>query len=241
MRVLRAFAVALMTGIAAAALVIPVSDYLTQLYHVSNMEGQRGMLIVFGIAPLTFIGACIIGLVTAIVFRPVVAGFIKALGLSLAIVIALTGILSFILYVVAEKPPTIDGRQLGLEFELRVPPTFQITDADLSSNSVSVGLDSPDREPRICFIDSKSLRKSGNEMILAGTIPIAWHAAGRQLFTSIGNLRNGSQLIPVAVPAEPRKENEQWCAWIVATEYRDLTPVNESERMAARYRVRLLE
>jgi hypothetical protein len=53
MRVLRAFAIALITGIAAAALVIPVSDYLTQLYHVSNMEGQRGMLIMFGIAPLT--------------------------------------------------------------------------------------------------------------------------------------------------------------------------------------------
>ena len=37
------------------------------------------------------------------------------------------------------------------------------------------------------------------------------------------------------------KENEQWFAWIVATQYRDLTPVNESDRMAARYRVRLLE
>src|ERR1700758_3115754 len=116
MRVLRAFAIALNTGIAAAALVIPVSDYLTQLYHVSNMEGQRGMLIVFGIAPVTFIAGFIIGLVTAIVFRPVVAGFIKAQGLSLAIVIALTGIVSFILYVAAEKPPTIDGKQRRLEF-----------------------------------------------------------------------------------------------------------------------------
>ena len=121
MRVLRAFAIALITGIAAAALVIPVSDYLTQFYHVSNMEGQRGMLILFGIAPLTFIGGFIIGLVTAIVFRRAVAGFIKAQGLSLAIVIALTGIVSFILYVAAEKPPTIDGKQIGLEFELRVP------------------------------------------------------------------------------------------------------------------------
>jgi len=241
MRVFRAFAIGLITGIAAVTLVIPVSDYLTQLYHVSNMEGQRGMLIMFGIAPLTFIGGFIIGLVTAILFRRVVAGFIKAQALSLAVVIALTGIVSFILYVAAEKPPTIDGKQLGLEFELRVPVTIQITDADLSSHGVSVGLDSPDREVRICFIDSQSLRKNGNEMILAGTIPIVWQAAGRQLFTSIGNLRNGSQLIPVDVPAAPRKENEQWSAWIVATQYRDLTPVNESDRMAARYRVRLLE
>jgi hypothetical protein len=72
-RVLRALAIALITGIAAAALVIPVSDYLTQLYHVSNMEGQRGMLIALGIVPLTFIGGFIIGLVTAIVFRRVVS------------------------------------------------------------------------------------------------------------------------------------------------------------------------
>ena len=185
MRVLRVLAIALITGIAATALVIPVSDYLTQLYHVSNMEGQRGMLIVFGIAPLTFIGGFIIGLVTAIVFRRVVAGFIKTQGLSLGFVIALTGIVSFILYVFAEKPPTIDGKQLGLEFELRVPATIPITDADLSSNGVSVGLDSPSREVRICFIDSQSLRKNGNEMILAGTIPIVWHAAGRQLFARV--------------------------------------------------------
>src|SRR5215813_8251919 len=126
MRVLRALAIALITGIAAAALVIPVADYLTQLYHVSNMEGQRGMLIVFGIAPLTFIGGFVIGLVTAIVFRRLVAGFIRTQGLSLGFVIALTGVVSFILYVVAEKPPTIDGKQLGLEFELRVPATIQI-------------------------------------------------------------------------------------------------------------------
>src|SRR5713226_9475290 len=106
MRALRAFAIALITRIAAAALVIPVSDYLTQLYHVSNMEGQRGMLIVFGIAPLTFIGGFIIGLVMAIAFRRVVTGFIKAQGLSLAIVIGLTGIFSFIFYAAAEKPPT---------------------------------------------------------------------------------------------------------------------------------------
>ena len=97
MRILRALAIALITGIAAAALVIPVSDYLTQLYHVSNMERQRGMLIMLGIAPLTFIGGFIIGLVTAIAFRRVVAGFIKAQGLSLAIVVALTGIVSCIL------------------------------------------------------------------------------------------------------------------------------------------------
>src|ERR1700756_3452072 len=94
-----------------------------------------------------------------------------------AFVIALiTGIVSFRLYVAAEKPPTIEDKQLGLEFELRVPAAIQITDADLSSNSVSVGLDSPGRESRICFIDSKSLRKDGNEMILAGTIPIVSHA-----------------------------------------------------------------
>ena len=85
------------------------------------MEGQRGMLIVFGIVPLTFIGGFIVGLVTAIACRRVVPGFIKAQGLSLEIVIALTGIVSCILYVAAEKPPTIDGKQLGLEFELRVP------------------------------------------------------------------------------------------------------------------------
>src|ERR1043166_4897531 len=63
MKALRIAAVVLLTAIAGAVLSIFASIYLTELYHVSNFEGGRGMLIFFALAPLGLIVGFIIGLV----------------------------------------------------------------------------------------------------------------------------------------------------------------------------------
>ena len=54
MRFLRAFAVGVITAVVGMFLAIFASDYLTRLYHVSDMEGQRGMAVIFLFAPLGF-------------------------------------------------------------------------------------------------------------------------------------------------------------------------------------------
>jgi hypothetical protein len=61
---LRVIAIAFLTAIAGGILSVVVSLYLTELYHVSNFEGGRGMLIFFALAPLGFIVGFIIGLVS---------------------------------------------------------------------------------------------------------------------------------------------------------------------------------
>lgn len=45
-------AIAFLTAIAGGILSVVASLYLTELYHVSNFEGGRGMLIFFALAPL---------------------------------------------------------------------------------------------------------------------------------------------------------------------------------------------
>jgi len=52
MRALRVIGIAFLTAIAGAVLSVVASLYLTELYHVSNFEGGRGMLIFFALAPL---------------------------------------------------------------------------------------------------------------------------------------------------------------------------------------------
>ena len=49
MRFLRVFGLGLVTAIAGMFLAIFAADYLTNLYHVANMEGQRGMMVIFGL------------------------------------------------------------------------------------------------------------------------------------------------------------------------------------------------
>ena len=51
MRLLRAFVIALLTAIVGGVLAFFVGDYLTRLAHVPEMEGQRGMTVIFLCVP----------------------------------------------------------------------------------------------------------------------------------------------------------------------------------------------
>lgn len=48
-------------------------------------------------------------------------GFAKAQGIALGIALGLAAIVSGILYLAADHPSKLDGKQLALEFELKVP------------------------------------------------------------------------------------------------------------------------
>ena len=75
-------AIALLTAIAGGILSVVASLYLTELYHVSNFEGGRGMLIFFALAPLALIVDFTIGLVVGLRSRGAgFGGFAKGRGL----------------------------------------------------------------------------------------------------------------------------------------------------------------
>ena len=241
MRFPRALGIGLVTAIAGMFLAIFTADYLTNLHHVANMEGQRGMMVIFVFAPLGLIVGFIVGLVVDLGTRwPGFVGFIKAQGLSILIACVLAGIVSGVLYFAADKPPKIDGKELTLDFEFRLPPAIQLP-AELSEYSLSASLYANGGQNRVAPIDPKSIRKEENGTIVSGTIPIVSHAANRELLASIGNVEGGSQFIPLKLPAAPGKENEAWSDWMFATQHADLTPVPDPERIAVRYRVRPID
>ena len=127
MRFLRAFFIAVFTALVGCLLAFFVGDYLTRLAHVPEMEGQRGLTIVFLCAPLGILAGLVIGIVSAIlVWRQGLAGFLIAQGWSLLIVCGIGGLLVGIPYLLSDKPPRIDGKRLELQFELRAPAAFKI-------------------------------------------------------------------------------------------------------------------
>jgi hypothetical protein len=241
MRILRGLFVALLTAFAGCILAIFVGDYLTKLAHVPEMEGQRAMTVVFVCVPLGILAGLVIGIVSSVVVRRRgFAGFLVAQGWSLVIVCGLAGLLAGVAYLLSDKPPKIDGKFLTLDFDVRVPPSIQLP-AEMHDYTVSVSLYTDGTQTRVAEIDPRSIKKDSTGATFSGTVPILSHAASRQLFPSIANIENGSQFIPVDLPAAPRKENETWSDWIFATERADLTPVPEPERFAVRYRVRPIE
>jgi len=238
MRFLRALFVALLTAFVGCILAFLVGDYLTRLAHVPEMEGQRGMTIFFVCVPLGILAGLVIGIVSAIaVRRQGLAGFLVAQGWSLLIICGLAGLLGGVPYLLSDKPPTIDGKRLELEFELRAPATFKIPDRP-DGYSIRVSLYADNRQDRFAFIDWSSIKKDGERNTIPGHVPLLTHSKTRSLLASIGNEPVASQFIELKIPPVPRKEDETWSDWVFATQKADLTPIPETERMVLRYRVR---
>jgi hypothetical protein len=237
MRFLRAFFIALFTACVGCVLAFFVGDYLTGLAHVPEMEGQRGMTVVFLCVPLGILSGLLIGTVSAVlVRRQGVAGFLIAQGWALLIVCGVAGLLAGVPYLLSDKPPRIDGKRLKLQFELRVPATFKIPD-EPDGYSSRVSLYTDNRQSRFAFIDWSAITKDAEHVTIPGNVPLLTHSKSRSLLASISNEPAGSQFIELKIPPAPRKQDETWSEWIFATQRADLSPVPEQQRFAVRYRV----
>jgi hypothetical protein len=238
MRVLRASIIALFTAFFGCLLAFFVGDYLSRLAQMSNMEGGRGMFVVFVCAPLGILVGLVIGIVSSIwVRRQGPTGFLIAQGWSLLIVCGLAGLLAGVPYLLSDKPPTVDGKRVELQFELRAPATFTIPDQP-DGHSIRVSLYADNRQDEYAFIDWSGIIKDPEHATIPGHVPLLTHSKTRSLLASIGNEPVASQFIELRIPPKPRKDDEAWSDWIFATQRADLSPVSESERMAIRYRVR---
>jgi MFS family permease len=241
MRALRIISIAFITAVAGLFLGAIAGDYITRMLHVSEMEGGRGMMVVFVCAPLGAMVGGIVGLIVAILMkRPGWGGFLSALGLAVLIVGAIAGFLCGILYLGSDKPPKIDGRNLTLDFELRIPASVKIPEQP-DGYFIRVSLYESNRQNRYGFIDWNSIVRGPDQTTISGTADLLTHSSNRSLLASVGNEPIGSQFFDVKIPSVPRKEDENWSDWIAATQRADLTPVPETERFSIRYRVRKLE
>src|SRR5438132_2149022 len=156
MRALRVIVIALLTAVAGAVLSVVASLYLTELYHVSNFEGGRGMLIFFALAPLGLIVGFIIGLVVALRSRENrFGGFAKAQGIALGIALGLAAIVSGVLYLAAHHPPKLDGKRLALEFELKIPPALKLP-VQPSSQTLHASLYANNRYALLAYLCDRS-------------------------------------------------------------------------------------
>jgi MFS family permease len=234
---LRVIAIAFLTAVAGGILSVVASLYLTELYHVSNFEGGRGMLIFFALAPLGLIVGFIIGLVVALRSRGIgFGGFAKAQGIALAIALGLAAIVSGIFYLAADHPPKLDGKRLALEFELKVPPALKLP-AQPSVQTLHASLYANDRDNRYALLGYDQIASHDGYVFVPGKASLLSQTFNRDLLVSIESEGGASQFIKLKLAAKPRKEDEAWSDWIVATERADLSPVPEPERIAVRYRV----
>jgi len=233
----RVIAIAILTAIAGTILSVVASAYLTELYHVSDFEGGRGMLIFFALAPLGFIVGLIIGLIVALLSREIgFGGFAKAQGIALGITIGLAATVSGILFLAADHPPTLDGKSLALEFEVKIPPTLKLPPRPDVQN-LHASLYANDRDNRYAQLDYDKIATRDGYIVVPGKTSLLSQTFNRDLLVSIESEGGASQFIKLKLRAKPTKEDEAWSDWMTATERADLSSVPEGERIAVRYRV----
>ena len=241
MRALRAFFVALLTAVAGCILAFPIGDYLTRLAQVSDFEGGRGYMLIFVCAPIGIVVGFIVGIVSSLlIHRRGTSGFFIALSWSLLTACIFAGLLVAVPYALSDKPPRIHGKRLQLQFQVRAPATVKIPDQP-DGYSIRVGLYIDGRESRFAFIDWNSITRDSEHVTISGNVPLLTHSRSRSLLALIGNTVEASQFIELELPSNPREQDEKWSDWIVAKERADLSPVPESERFSARYRVQSIE
>ena len=193
------------------------------------------MAVFFLYVPLGILAGLAIGIVSSIVVRRWgAAGFLVAQGWSLLIVCGAAGLLAGVPYLLSDKPPTIDGKHLELQFELRSPAAFKIPDQP-DGYGIRVSLHTDNKQSRFAFIDWNSIQKDTEHVMIPGNVPMFTHSKTRSLLASIGDEAVASQFIELRIPPAPLKEDETWSDWIFATQRADLSPVSEPDRMALRY------
>ena len=216
MRALRIIAVVVITAIVGGVLGIVCGDPITRWFHVSEMEGGRGMMVIFFCAPLGAILASIIGLIVGIVIkRPGWSGYFRAQGLSILIVAAIAGIFTGIIYLGIDKPPKIDGRILTLISNFAFPPQLKSPTNRMDMPYVS-SLYENNRQNRYGFIDWSSIARGPDQTTIPGHAELMTHSSSRSLLASVGNEETASQFFEVKIPSAPRKQDETWSDWMMA-------------------------
>lgn len=202
------FLVAALTGVVGLFSAGFVAAAYAQWYNVSNREGAGGYMIV-GVAILGGLAGGVLGLVMARVLAN--AGFWKATGCSLGLVLGLAALVTLLFYLFADLPPKLDGHELRLQVEIKLPagqakPTGE--------GAFTLGSVSNQRQraaqPGDLHLDQA--RRENDRWI----VPVAAHlftTRGRRTITAEVAKANLAGFI-ISLPARPDSAFEQWSEWL---------------------------
>lgn len=207
-------------------------------FRISSFEGKSGYFVV-GLALLGLVLGVVIGIVVPLVLgvlRPP-AGAGTAFAGACGVVVGLAGVAAVVCRAVADVPPTLDGRELMLEVEIRLPADEQLPDAATAEDSfVSLGsvVRGQLRNTERGLLGLDAARAEGGRVVVPGEVFVYTSRGARALQVHLAGRFRGAFFLPL--PAYPRREFEDWSDWLPYTQA-DGAPWPESE-VSYRFRVR---
>lgn len=230
--------VALVNGIAGALLCLPVALWGMKIHHASHFEGSSDFGVAFIWMPLAAIIGFLVGFgISFSTRRRGFPGYAFRQGIALLAIAGLIALGGGITYATADHPraPTIDGKKLALQIELRVPANGR-TIEQLQAVGFDARVDADgDHRPDASPLWSQAVRS--DEFI---TVPM-WatlRSATTPREIAAWDAHESWHTFKIAVPGSPQKIDEQWSDWIVSSSLVTDNKQRQVMECHARYRVR---
>ena len=232
-----ALVVALLTAVITAIVTAPVTDKVTRMHGVSDFEGGRGMLIAFILIPAGFIGGFLVGLLgTKLVHATEWNQFWKAAGLSVVMGQAALFGIAGLSVLTLPRPPLINGQQLSLEIEVRVPRS-RITPDAKEPNGIRLSIYAGPKDNHYADIDRSRFREEGDDLMVTAIAPLRSRSHGR--VASFHILDHTWLAADIELPARPAESDTSWSALKPMREARTAGSNAISTDVRMRYRVML--
>lgn len=230
--VLSALAAGIATGLAASLW----ADW----YHVTSFEGASGYFVV-GLALVGMVGGFVIGLAWA---RAVAAatpapGFRRALGFALLTTTGILALITGVVWLSADFPPRIDGKELVMDVEVRFPANLPLPTPSEAAGygwHVTLTADGGSRPQRLGPLRVQEAVQAEGRWVVPATVFLHTSDPGKSLGIGLGNRE--SQFFRPSLPGRPTREHMVgWSPWLTEPTSGSLKPVPPADAVAVRYRV----
>lgn len=206
-------------------------------HRISSFDGGAGYYVVF----LTFLGLVVGGVLGLVMARVVAArpdpGFLKALVWSFGTVGGLLVILGGIIRMTADLPPTLDGRRLQLQVEIRTPVGLPLpTESERSCPYVTIEV-ARGESPSAGLLRFDEAQEVDNRWIVPATVPLGTSQKTKFLRARLSEENDVVVLLPFGSELPPL---DMWSDWLDAGWPAGQSEPPLAERFSMRYRVELV-
>lgn len=228
MRCLPTLLVTFVSALVAGVLAYFIADAGSAAHHVPNMEGGRAWL-VLGCMVISVVAGAIVGVIASAFRKPKLS---RALLTAVAIEAFLALVATAIVFLTADRPPTLDGRPLSLEFEIMLPAGQPVPKEGTDELAVTVGGIIDQYYPTVLI--SKAATRDGR-LVVPGTVPLSSHGAQREIMVKLGE--EEQQSFELKLPSAPTAADKAWSDWLTPVYETAQDPPPKEREVAVRYRV----